>query len=159
MPVVHVAHGGHAASICVRTGVAVVPEMGCYKFWYVSNGNVRSFNNESVLPGLPWGQCIHVEKLQETDLIIILMNDQGMPVFLQFKNMSGFRLNMESKVTILQGYLRRVVCECNERQERLEVAALALHPRVGAKSPITVEILCMVKEIFLGRLRKKPSSH
>jgi hypothetical protein len=163
MPVVHVAHGGQGASICVHTGLAVVPGIGCYRFWYTSSGNVRQFKDKSVLPGLPWDRCVQVEMLEQTDLIIILEDDQNTPVFVQFKTMSRSPLNMEKQVNTLQRFFRREVWrkiwQRNEIQKRLDVAALSLHPRVAAKSQITVDILFMVKKIFFASLSKKPSSH
>jgi hypothetical protein len=160
MPVVHVAFGGLRAGICLDAGFAVVPRsgMGCYKFVCASPGGVHNFNDKSVLPGLPWDRCVQIEMPEQSDLIIILENDQDTPVFVYFKNMRRSRLNMESKVTILQGYLRRVVWECNDRQERLEVVALALHPRVGAKSLITADVLFVLMKTLLVWLTK-PSSH
>jgi hypothetical protein len=153
MPVVHVTHGDLLAAICPMAGLAIVPDrLVVYKFRCTNPGDVDQCNHPSVLRELPWEMCVKVELSESTELVITLDDQQSTPVIAHFQALVGPHLKLLKRVCIMQDYWRRALCRLRTRKELdalVTACVMALHPRLGANSPITVEILQMAATYWL----------
>lgn len=152
MPVVHLAHGGLSVTICPIAGLAILPDIGIYKCWYtILNGN-DYYRSSQVLPGLPWERCVEVEISPVTDIRITLEDAQNMPILIHFQGFPSGRSDRLAQVIRLQAWWRGVLFQKRvthrERVKTLRVVAMGTHPRLGANSPITVDLLCMLAKIW-----------
>jgi hypothetical protein len=155
MPVVHVTQGGLktpiclGAVICLHAPTAVVPDVGLFSFYEVykpGSGNVVSHDHRD-LDGLPWDKCVEVSVLENYRLTITLAGDQARPIVVLFTSSEKRRLQNNDKVYSLQHVVRRkLLMQKLASQQKLEAVGMGLHPRLGANSPITVDILWMVAE-------------
>jgi hypothetical protein len=104
--------------------------------------------------------CVKVELSGSTELVITLDDRQSTPIInVHFQGLVGPHLILLKRVRIIQDYWPRALCRLRKRKElerrRKELEALvtacvmALHPRLGAKSPITVDILWMAATYWL----------
>ena len=103
-------------------------------------------NSSQVLPGLPWDRRIEFEMPEITDMLITLEDEQNMPILIHFQ---GFPCRCEhrlAQVIRMQAWWRGVWYR--KRVQRLKVLTMGTHPRLGANSPITVDLLCMLAKIW-----------
>lgn len=154
MPVVHVAHAGLSAAICPMAALAIVPDrLVVYKFRCTNPGGADQCNHHSVLRELPWEMCVKVELSESTELVITLDDRQGTPIIIaHFQALVGPHLKLLKRVCIMQDYWRRALCRLRARKELdalVTACVMALHPRLGENSPITVDILWMAATYWL----------
>jgi hypothetical protein len=146
MPVVHVAHGGLSATIYTESGLAFLPDLGIYKIWYVHVGGQNFFKkNIRLSPDLPWERCVKFEMPEITDAMITLEDERNMPFMMHFQ---GRECHCKRKLALMiriQAWWRRVLGRKRDAHlAKLEVLVMGLHPRAGADSLLTVDILWTV---------------
>ena len=153
MPVVHVAHGDLSATIYPVTGVAILSNRRIYQFSYANGRNGAGCESSKELPGLPWDNCVKLERSGPVNLnlIITLQDAQNIHVVVVFNGLVGPHLKIRGRVERLEQWFGRALSvhrklKLRQQQEKLEVLGMGLHPRLGASSPITVDILQMVAE-------------
>lgn len=146
MPVVHLAHEGLSVTICPIAGLAILPDSGIYGFWYAKVRGKDYYKSSQVLPGLPWERCVKVEISPLTDVRIILKDAQNMSILIHLYGLPDRCLHRLSQVTRLQAWWRGVFYR--KSMARLNVLAMGTHPRLGANSPITADLLCMLAKIW-----------
>lgn len=153
MSVVHVAHGGLSATICPIAGLAILPPGDRFRIYHFSYANGRDgagCESSKELPGLPWDNCVKFERIGPNRLVITLQDAQdNIPTQIYFQIIVGLDLTMTAKIKRLQQWFQRALPvhrRLRQQQEKLEVLGMGLHPRLGASSPITVDILQMLAE-------------
>jgi hypothetical protein len=144
--------GGLPVTIYPIAGLAYVPTLGFSLFWYAKVGGVYYHKSSQVLPALPWERCVEVDTADITDIRITLEDEANMPILIHFFGLSDCCLRRLGQVTRLQTWWRRVLFRKRVARRvhvaHLKVVAMGTHPRLGANSPITVDLLCMIAKIW-----------
>jgi hypothetical protein len=138
--------GGLPVTIYPISGLAYVPTLGFSLFWYAKIRERDYHKSSQVLPGLPWERCVEVDTADITDIRITLEDEANMPILIHFFGLSDCCLRRLGQVTRMQAWWRRVLFR--KRVARLKVVAMGTHPRLGANSPITADLLCMIAKIW-----------
>ena len=125
-----------------------------YRFRCTNPDGVDRCNHPSVLRELPWEMCVKVELSwsNASELVITLDDRQSTPTVAHFQGLVGPHLILLKRVCIIQGYWRRALFRVRRRKELdalVTACVMALHPRLGANSPITVDILWMAATYWL----------
>ncbi len=136
MPVVHVAAAGMTAAICLDAGVAIVPQLGVFAFRDVyaychKDGPVK---DKTYLKNLPWDSLSgYAIQLGHSRILFVSVGDgqnKASTVWIRFQNKICERLWIS--------HMMRCVQRAWRRKKKLQALVMALHPRVGANSPLNV---------------------
>lgn len=136
------------AAICLDAGVAIVPQFGIFAFPKLySPGLNRISQDKNDLVGLSWDEmrCTDAEIIDDFRLSFRFEHARDGLLFVSFRALPHERLRTRIIVRRLPRSWRMHKAKQNERKrEVLGVLGMALHPRLGMNSLLTVDILSMV---------------
>ncbi len=133
------------AAICLDAGVAIVPQFGIFAFSLLySPGLHRRSRDKNDLVGFSWDEmtCIDTEIIADFRLSFQFQHARDGLVFVEFQAPPRERLRTRIIVRRLPRSWR--MHKAKQNQRKLEVLGMALHPRLGMNSLLTVDILSMV---------------
>jgi hypothetical protein len=140
MNIVPVASGDMTAVIFLHSGKAVVPQKGVFVFHsFMASTHAFKAGKKKNLENLQWEALTCLEIIVVDDFRLNMKFQRPAKfglVFIEFRNRPWERLGIHHMVLRLQRFCRRV----RLRARRLALS-MALHPRLGANSPIVEEIV------------------
>ncbi len=127
------------AAICLDAGVAIVPQLGVFAFrdlW--AHGHNGPVKDKTHLKKLPWDSLSGIQiQLGHSQILFVSVGDgqdKAATVWIFFEAKPSERIEINQMMCRLQTFWRRKLAE----KAKLEALAMALHPCVGANSPLNV---------------------